>query len=414
MVRLSALVPADRAGWILTGTTFVGAVGFGAFAVSSVIFFTRSIGLSVGQVGVGVASAGVVGLLGPVLVGRVADRFGAREVFVLVSVLQAALFVAYAVVHSFPMFLAVVCALGFAERSASALRNAVIAGMTAGGDRVRLKAYLRAVFNVGVSLGAVGAAVPLHLDTRSAYLTLVFFNAGAAALTAMLAMALPRVAPPSRTPGGGRWLALRDTPYVAVALVCGLLATHHSLLVIALPIWVATRTDAPGPVISALFVLNTAMVIALQVWASKHAGTVRGAIGAARRGAWVIVPGCALIGISALVPAAVAIAALIVGVALLTLGELWTSVAAWSFSFEFASPQAPAQYQGAFSLGMSVESIAGPLLATSVVLGLGVPGWLVAAAVFLLLGYATHGVASWASFSGPRLRSLDKPLATLA
>ncbi|MDQ3988443.1 MAG: MFS transporter [Actinomycetota bacterium] len=414
MVKLRAPLPADRTGWILTGTTFAGAVGFGSFAAGSVIFFTRSIGLSVGQVGLGVAIAGVVGLLGPLLVGRVADRVGAREVFVLVSLLQAALFGAYAVVHTFPVFLAVVCGLGFAERSAGTVRNAVIAGMTAGGERVRLKAYLRSVFNIGVSLGAAGAAIPLHLDTRSAYLALVFFSAAAAALTAGLAMALPRVVPPDRRSDVRRWLALRDIPYLAMAVHCGLLATHHSLLAIALPIWVVTRTDAPGSVVSALFVLNTVMAIALQVRVSKHAGTVRGATGAARRGARAIAPACALIAIAAFVPVAPAVALLAAGVALLTVGELLTSVASWALSFELASTQAPAQYQGAFALGMSVESIAGPLLATVVVLGLGVPGWLVAAAVFLLLGHAARDAARWATTSRSRFTSVEQPLVSPA
>ncbi|MGH8932665.1 MAG: MFS transporter [Egibacteraceae bacterium] len=409
-MKLPALLPADRPGWILAGTTFASAVGFGSFAASSAIFFTRSVGLSAGEVGAGIATAGAVGLLGPVLVGRTADRVGAREVFAVLSSLQAALFAAYAVVHSFPLFLAVVCGLGFAERSAGAVRNAVIAGMTAGGDRVRLKAYLRSVFNLGVSLGAAGAAIPLHLDTREGYLALVFFSSAAAALTAGLAMALPHVAPPGRRLDAQRWIALRDMPYLTMALLCGLLATHHSLLVIALPIWVATHTDAPGSVVSGLFLLNTLLAVALQVWASRYAANVRGAASAARWGAWVIAPACALIAIAAFVPLAPAVAMLASGVALLTLGELLTSVASWALSFELAAPQAPAQYQGTFALGMSVESIAGPLLATGVVIFLGAAGWLAAAAVFLLLGYVARGAAGWASTSRWRFTPVEQPL----
>jgi MFS family permease len=410
----AGLLPKDRPGRILAGATFVSAVGFGAFAASSAIFFTKSVGLSAAEVGAGLATAGAVGLLGPVVVGRIADRVGAREVFVALSVLQAALFVSYALVHSFPVFVVVACAFGLVERSAGAVRNAVIAGMTAGGNRVRLKAYLRSVFNLGVSLGAGAAAVPLHLDTRGAYVGLVLVNAGAAALTAVLATALPRIVPPGRAavqPGAaGRWMALRDIPYLTVAVLCGLLATHHSLLVIALPIWVATQTDAPASVVAALLLLNTVLAIALQVRASRYAGTVPDAICAARRGAWMVATACALVALAAFLPAAAAVAVLVAGVALLTVGELLTSVASWALSFELAVPHAPAQYQGAFALGTSAESVAGPLLATGVVIVLGVPGWLIAAALFLLLGSATRRAAAWAASRRSHLVPLERPL----
>ena len=417
-VPWAALLPPDRPGRILAGSTFVSAVGFGAFAASSAIFFTRSVGLSAAEVGAGLATAGAVGLLGPLLVGRIADRVGAREVFVVLCALQAALFVAYALVHSFLVFAVVACAFGLVERSAGAVRNAVIAGMTAGGDRVRLKAYLRSVFNLGVSLGAAAAVIPLHLDTRPAYVGLVLVNAGAAALTAVLATALPRVVPPgratARTGPAQRWTALRDVPYLTVAVLCGLLATHHSLLVIALPIWVATQTDAPASLVSALLLLNTVLAIALQVRASKYAGTVADATGAARWGAWTIAPACGLIALAAFLPAAAAVAVLVAGVAVLTVGELLTSVASWALSFELAEPDAPAQYQGAFVLGTSTESVAGPLLATGVVIVLGMPGWLVAAALFLLLGSATRRAALWAASRRPHLIPVERPLGQLA
>jgi hypothetical protein len=89
------------------------------------------------------------------------------------------------------------------------------------------------------------------------------------------------------------------------------------------------------------------------------------------------------------------------GVAVLTVGDLWTSVAAWSLSYELADDRIPGQYQGAFALGMSVQTVVGPLLATGLVLGLGAPGWLTAGLLSAVLGTVLATAARWALRTRP-------------
>jgi hypothetical protein len=89
-------------------------------------------------------------------------------------------------------------------------------------------------------------------------------------------------------------------------------------------------------------------------------------------------------------------------------------------SFELADSRIPGQYQGAFSLGMSVEAIAGPLLATGLVLGFGIPGWLAAGALFAVLGTAVAAATRRALGTRPVLAdatadlSLAEPTVRLA
>jgi MFS family permease len=388
MPRLSKLLPQSRDGRTLSAATFVHSIGFGSFAASSAIFFTRSAGLTVAEVGTGTAIAGFTAVAAALLAGRLADRVGARELMVFLSAVQAVLFTAYTVVHSFGLFLAVICTLTAADHGARVARSTVIAGLASGGDRVALRAHLRSVSKLGVSLGTVVAAVPLQLDTRPAYVAVIVCNAVASAATALLGARLPRrsAATAPTTSASQGWVALRDGPYMSVALVCGLLATYRSLLTIALPLWVANYTEAPDVVVAALFVGNTVLSVALQVPASRRAKTATAAGRTARLGARLVAPACALFALAAMVPARPAMLLLAVGVVALTAGELWTSVAAWSLSFELADSRVPGQYQGAFALGMSIEAIAGPLLATGLVLGFGVPGWLAAGALFAVLG----------------------------
>jgi predicted MFS family arabinose efflux permease len=408
MSRLSTLLPSSRDGRTLSLVTFVHSVGFGSFAACGALFFIRSAGLSVREVGVGTAIAGLIALAAALLAGQLADRVGPRDLLVVLCVAQAVLFASYSAVHSFGFFLVVICALTAADQGAWVARNTVIASMAAGSDRVRLKGHLRSVSKLGVALGTGFAAIPLYLDTRAAYLAVVFCNAGVAVATAFLAARLPRRSRSTATRSGPAthsskpsWMALRDRQYMSVAVLCGLLATYHSLLTIALPLWVANNTDAPDALVAALFVSNTVLSVGLQTRASRRADTASAARRTARLGARLIAPACALFAMAATVPAGTAVVLLVAGVVVLTVGELWTSAAAWSLSFELADSRAPGQYQGAFAVGMSVDAVAGPLLATGLVLGLGIVGWLAAGLLFLLLGSAVAGASQRALATRP-------------
>jgi len=65
-------------------------LGSGVFMVSASLFYTRSIGLSLPEVGLGMGVAAVVGLFAGIPVGHVADRRGPREVYQLTLLIQAA------------------------------------------------------------------------------------------------------------------------------------------------------------------------------------------------------------------------------------------------------------------------------------------------------------------------------------
>ncbi|MFE4924290.1 MFS transporter [Streptomyces sp. NPDC056661] len=399
MSRFPLLFPSGREARILGIASFVYGAGFGSFAASSAVYLTRSVGLDLSAVGTGTAIAGFLAILTALSAGRLADRFGARNLLVYLSVAQSLLFAAYSIVDDFASFVVVICALTLADQGARVARNSIIAEIIPGRNRVELKAYLRSVTKAGLSLGALSAAVPLYLDTRPAYLAVIFCNSGAASLTALLVRRLPR-RPISlalaASPAAHNWLALRDVPYMSVAVLCGMLATYRSLLTIALPLWVTTYTDVPPSYIAVLFTCNTVLGILLQVQVSKRADTVEAARRAAGLGALLIFPACAIFAISVAAPLILAMLLLALGVVALTVGELLTSSAAWCLSFELADDRVPGQYQGAFALGMSVETVIGPLLATGLVVGVGATGWLTAGVLSVVIGFTLTVATRWA------------------
>jgi hypothetical protein len=57
---------------------------------------------------------------------------------------------------------------------------------------------------------------------------------------------------------------------------------------------------------------------------------------------------------------------------------------------------ATGEYQGVFAAGEAAATTLGPALMTTLVAGLGQPGWLVLAALFAVSGAATLPAARWA------------------
>ena len=74
----------------LTMAQLANSVGDGAFIVTSALFFTRVVGLSTAQVGLGLTLAWLVGFLTGVPLGNLADRRGPRGVAVLLALTTAA------------------------------------------------------------------------------------------------------------------------------------------------------------------------------------------------------------------------------------------------------------------------------------------------------------------------------------
>jgi len=161
-------------------------------------------------------------------------------------------------------------------------------------------------------------------------------------------------------------------------------------------VWVLERTDAPRVMVSVLFTLNTALVVVLQIPASRFADGLRRA---SRLLAW----SGAVLAVAGLCFAAaggtgdwVAVCWLGAAVLALSLGEVLATSACWDLSITLAPPAVRGRYLAVFNLGLSAERVLGPVVVTGLLLGAGTAGWLGAAAVFLLSGIAGQRVAAGA------------------
>ncbi|MEV8036801.1 MFS transporter [Streptomyces sp. NPDC086182] len=379
---------------VLAASNFVYTVGSGLYLTAGVLYFTQAVRLPAEEVGIGLAVAGLVALALGVAVGHLADRAGARGVYAATLVIQALTTASFVFADSFWPFVLAVCAATGAKAAGTAARSPLIRHY--GGERPQeFRARLRAVTNLGISLGALGAGWVVQVGTLTAYQLMLIGNAIAFLVSAALLVLLPPVAPVPVT-GGPRWTALRDRPYLLLTALDGVMAIQFKVLTVAIPLWLVGATAAPHWLISAIMITGTVMVVVFQVRVSRGVASPAAGGHAYRRAGMAFLVSCSVVSLSAGVPAWAAAVLLITAVVIHTVGELWHSAAGFEVSFTLAPPHATGQYLGVFGLGAGLAEAMGPGLLIALCVTWGRPGWYVLGALFALTGMAAPFAVRWA------------------
>ncbi len=375
----------------LTKGTLANTIGNGLFFTIEVIFFTRSVGLSAHEVALGLGIAAAAGLLFAVPAGHLADRWGPRELTAAASVGEGLTMAAFTLVHSFAGFLVVSVAAGIIANVGGSTRGAMMSRFGVGDERVQIRAFQRAVTNFGISIGTVFSGVALAYDTRDAYLAMVLGNAATFFVAAYYIMRLPAMPPTPRGDGERRepiTVVLRDRRYLLASGLNGLFWIHFSVQSVGLPLWIVEHTRAPRWWVAVLLMVNTTMVILLQVRSSRGSGDVTAAARAFRRSGALIGVGFLFYAAAAGASAWVACVVLVIGMVFHTFGELYSSGASWGIGFGMAREHLQGQYQGAYSLGRSLSGIVAPIIVIATAISLGRGGWVILAVAFVLIGGA--------------------------
>lgn len=394
--RARALVPPAGPQRVLALGTLVNTTGNGMFMTTSVIYFTQVVGLSAAQVGLGLTVAGVVGLLVSTPMGHLADVRGPREVYVALTAALGVLSLGYLVVGSFAGFVAAATLVTVVDRASAGGRGALIAALGTGEERVRLRAYLRAVTNVGISVGGVVGGLALVVDSPAAYRGMVVLDAVTFVAAAVIATRLPHVPPVPHSGEGPRLVALRDRPFLVLTGLNAVMALHYGLTEVALPLWVVTRTEAPRWIVAVLVLTNTVTVVLLQVRVSRGIGSVGLGARATRLAGLVLAGSCMVFASSASGGETWAVALLVLGALVQVGGEMLQAAGSWAIGFGLAPDTAQGQYQGLYNTGFSISSMLAPAVLTALVVGWGWPGWLVLGGLFVVAGALVPPACRWA------------------
>lgn len=401
-------VPVDPALRVLALGTFVNRAGTGASTTTFALFFTQHVGMPAATVGMVLSVATFVGMLGQVPLGHLGDTRGPREVMRALTVAAGVVLLGLVVARAVWALVVVVSLSNLLVMGNGAVRNGYIARVATGGRGVQFKAYLRAVTNVAMSLGAMLGGLALLVDETWAYLGVFALDAVATIATGLICSRLPHLPPaPARGAGEPRLAVLRDHPFVVITVLNGLVAMHFVVMELAIPLWIAQHTEAPTAMVAVLLVLNTVVVALFQVRMTTGVDDVPSSTRAMVVGCCWIAVGFVVISLSDGTGAVVATGLLLAGATVHVVGEMISSGGQWGMSMGLAPIERQGQYQGFASLGFSLSNVVAPTLITLLCIAWGRPGWWLMGALVLGAGALTVPVSRWAL----RTRDADAVLA---
>ncbi len=368
----------------LAAGTLVSALGNGAWYASWALFLVRVLELPVAQAGVALSVAGVAGIVAATPLGRLADRIGPREVLIALSVVRAVTMGGFRLADGLVGLTLVASLMSASQQGATAVKTAMVAGLTAPEERLDALSSLRVLGHAGDALGAAAGALVIQRDTRAAYVALIAANAITYLGYGLAAARLPRVAAAPRAERGLHRGALRDGPYVALAAICGVLTLCWAMVSTALPLWVAGHTEAPRATSGILVVVSSVAIAALQVRSTRAARTPATAARVAVISGAALAASCALFAAASGPAAEMAALLLLAGGIAHVAGELLFVAASWGLSVPLMPDGRAGEYQGVFATGQAVALTVAPLLMTAVVVGWGQAGWLALGGLFVL------------------------------
>lgn len=405
---LSTLVPEPGARRRLGLGTGIYNIGTGMFMTSSVLYFTEGLGLSVTEVGLWLAVAGLIGLFAGVPMGHLADRRGPRGVASLSLVVLAATMVGYVFVTHIWMFVAVTVVEMLATAASRASRGGLIRRV-GGEGAAAYRSQLRAIENAGVGIGAAIGGLALTLNSLAAYQVLFIANAVTFLIGAWVCVRLPHFAPLPAPPGTRPGVALRDKPFIAYTILNGVMSLQYAVITFALPLWIAMETNAPRWMVGAVLIVNTVGVVALQVWVGRKVKTVQQGAAAMRIAGLVFLIACGGVAVSSGLPGWASAAILLAAVGVHSVGEMCHAAAVFALSFELAPAHAQSEYVGLQDMGLGAAFAVAPAVLGFLCLDVGKVGWLLLGGMLAAAGLATVPIVRWAVRSRPFPTSEDMP-----
>ncbi|WP_329242568.1 MFS transporter [Actinoallomurus sp. NBC_01490] len=371
-----------------------------AFLNAFLVLFLTGQGFSAGESGVVLMALMVGRISGSAVGGSVADRIGYR--WVVTGSMAGTAVLTAAIVHVPNVWVGALVACG-AGLTANAYRPAAMAWIVAETPKdrhVMVFSLLRLTFNVGSTVGPLGAALLL---AYASYDALFYVDAatslafGAVAFAALGPGREPAPAAAGKTakqeerPGYGRVLA--DRRFLLVVLGLFLTALAYIQSSAALPLFVKGSGHS-AQVYATLLTVNGFMVIACEVLLSKW--TQRLPIGVP------MAAGMALLGVGHLLytgPSPVAM--LVLATVVWTFGEVVAAPSMMAYPGLVAPPALRARYIGAATTPQQVGYAVGPLIGTA-----GWHAW--GSGVWVLTGgFALAGAVFVAAGAGLRRRRVE-------
>ncbi|MCY0929265.1 hypothetical protein OTB20_24315 [Streptomyces sp. H27-H1] len=355
-------------------TGLADAVGLGMYLSLSVLFFDKAVHLPNAQIGLVLGVAGITSLLGAMPIARAAERFGTRTMLTLLYLVRAAAFLALSVSTTFVAALLASAVAGLLSRGISPLIESGLIARAGNEEAVGSLARLRSLRNAGMAAGALPSGAAIAIGEAWAYQAVLALSA----VLFLVCAAVCRTFDDSgHTAQGGvsRASVLRDRAFLRITALYGALTMSALVLGLGVPLWVVQETQAPAWTVTLVQVLNTALVVALQVRISKGSEDFGAARRMMRRGGLLSALAALFVPLTAFGGAATDLALVVAAALLFSVGEMYVIAGTTGAALLHIPEGRKPAYLAAFNLGFAVTTVVGPPLITASV-GLAGWGWL--------------------------------------
>lgn len=398
---ITSLIPEPGPKRLYSLATFINMFGTGLLLVSLPLYFTRIAHLSTAQVGLGLTIAATVTLLAGLPLGELADRKGPLEVAKPMLLVQAAATFGFLFIHNVVAFAIVASIETVAGRAIGSAEGVLLRRVATDEGAAAYRSSTVAVTNLGFSFGFIVCGVAIQLGTPNAYHVLIIADAVSFLATWLVLRGMPHYGPLPRPATASRWGAAADRPFLAYTVLAAGFTLQFSVLTLLLPLWVTDHTHAPRWCIPLALVVNTVLVVLLQMRLGGKVQTIKQGGAAWRMAGVAFLLSCSLLALAGGLPTWVALVVVVAAVAVHTLGEIWHLAGGFAIRMGLAPIHAQGQYDGLLFIIAGIGAAAAPVLLLSVVLNNGRPG-LVGLGVFLVaVSLLMPLVARWGERTRP-------------
>ena len=392
--RTQATPPSPLAGR-LAGQSLLFATGEGAFLAGSAVFFTKVVGLSGPQIGLGLTIAGIAAFIAAYPMGLLADRIGPKRSWAISAAGQGAMYAVWPFIDNFTGYVAMAIVMEVIGSLGGAAHGAYTIDVLPPKERVTSRAYMYSALNVGFTLGALLCGIVLAFESVTLLHVIPVFSTIAFLTNSFFITRLPKASHDLKSAEERRVKApgpspLKNIGWLATSFFSGAMWTNQVLLHLVIPLWLVEKTDAPWVIVAFLFGTNTVMCIVLPMAAARGIHDNDTALRAVRVSALFFIITCGITLATHETLGTLTIVLFFFGHITLTGGELFLSAASWTFEAELMDPRRRGQYQGASELAGTLGHVWAPALYTFLALSWGAAGWVVIAGIVTLAAAGLH------------------------
>lgn len=360
------------------------ALGLGMYLSLSVLFLDKAVELTNHQIGIVLGTSGVASLLGAMPIARAAERLGIRAVLSVLFAVRCAAFLALAAVASFEQALGAAAVAGLLSRGIGPLIESGLISRVSDARAVDTLARLRTLRNAGMAAGALPAGAAIAVGEAWAYRAVLVASAVLFLCCAAICRGFPALAAASgeRPKRAG---ILRNRPFLGITALYGAFTLSALLLGIGVPLWIVQQTQAPSWSVTLIQLLNTVIIVALQVRLSKGSERLARARTLMCLGGLLAGLGALTVPLTALGAGRLDLAVVVVAAVLLSLGELLITAGTTGAALLHIPEGQKTGHLAALNLGFAVTTVIGPPL-ISAGIGWDWAGWTGWAVFFAALG----------------------------